>query len=48
MYGPIHYLSLLEQRAGALDQAAPLRGWELPEEFGTLRRLLESRMGRRG
>ena len=26
----------------------PLQGWDLPEEFGTLRRLLESRMGRRG
>ena len=25
-----------------------LQGWELPEEFGMLRRLLESRMGRRG
>ena len=23
-------------------------GWELPEEFGVLRRLLESRMGKRG
>ena len=23
-------------------------GWDLPDEFGTLRRLLESRMGRRG
>ena len=34
--------------SGALDQAAPLAGWELPEEFGVLRRLLESRMGRRG
>ena len=32
----------------ALYQAAPLQGWALPEEFGTLRRLLESRMGRRG
>ena len=31
-----------------MDQAAPLAGWELPEEFSTLRRLLESRMGRRG
>jgi len=31
-----------------LDQAAPLLGWELPEEFGILRRLLESRMGKRG
>ncbi len=48
VYDPIHYLPLLEQKTGALDQAAPLQGWDLPEEFGTLRRLLESRMGRRG
>ena len=48
VYGPIHYLPLLEQKIGALDQAAPLQDWDLPEEFGTLRRLLESRMGRRG
>ena len=48
VYDPIHYLSLLEQKIGALDQAAPLQGWDLPEEFATLRRLLESRMGRRG
>ena len=48
VYDPIHYLSLLEQKTGALDQAAPLQGWGLPEGFGTLRRLLESRMGRRG
>ena len=48
IYDPIHYLPLLERKTGALDQAAPLQGWELPEEFGTLRRLLESRMGRRG
>ena len=48
VYDPIHYLPLLEQKTGALDQAAPLRGWGLPEEFGTLRRLLGSRMGRRG
>ena len=48
VYDPIHYLSLLEQKTGALDQAAPLQGWDLPEEFGTLQRLLESRMGRRG
>ena len=47
-YDPIHYLPLLEWKTGALDQAAPLQGWELPDEFGTLRRLLESRMGRRG
>ena len=48
VYNPIHYLPLLEQRTGALDQAAPLQGWDLPEEFGTLRRLLPSRMGRSG
>ena len=48
VYDPIHYLPLLEQKTGALDQAAPLQGWDLPEEFGALRRLLESRMGRRG
>ena len=48
VYDPIHYLPLLERKSGALDQAAPLQGWELPEDFGTLRRLLESRMGRRG
>ena len=48
VFDPIHYLPLLERKTGALDQAAPLAGWELPEEFGMLRRLLESRMGRRG
>ena len=48
VYDPIHYLPLLERKPGALDQAAPRQGWALPEEFGTLRRLLESRMGRRG
>ena len=48
VFDPIHYLPLLEQKTGALDQAAPLRGWDLPEEFAALRRLLESRMGPRG
>ena len=48
VFDPVHYLPLLEQKTGALDQAAPLREWDLPEEFATLRRLLESRMGRRG
>ena len=48
VYDPIHYLPLLERKIGALDQAAPLQGWAMPDEFGTLRRLLESRMGRRG
>jgi len=48
VFDPLHYLALLEQKTGALDQAAPLVGWELPEEFDILRRLLESRMGKRG
>ena len=48
VFDPVHYLPLLERKTGALDRAAPLAGWELPEEFGVLRRLLESRMGRRG
>ena len=48
VFDPLHYLALLEQKIGALDQAAPLVGWDLPEEFATLRRLLEARMGKRG
>ena len=31
VFNPIHYLPLLKQKTGALDQAAPLAGWELPE-----------------
>ena len=48
VFDPIHYLPRLERKTAALDQAAPLPGWELPEEYRTLRRLLEARMGRRG
>ena len=48
VFDPIHYLPLLERKTGALEQAAPLQGWDLPDEISTLRRLLESRMGRRG
>ena len=48
VFDPIHYLPLLERKTAALNQAAPLQGWDLPEEYGTLRRLLEARMGRRG
>ena len=48
VYDPIHYLPLLEQKTAAPDQAAPRQGWDLPEEFATLRRLLESPMGPRG
>ena len=48
VYDPLHYLSLLEKKPGALDQAAALRGWKLDPAFGTLRRLLEARFGPRG
>ena len=48
VFDPLHYLALLEQKINALDQAAPLTGWELPEAFTTLRRLLEARMGKQG
>jgi len=48
VFEPLHYLALLEQKTGALDQAAPLVGWNLPEEFAIFRRLLEARMGKRG
>ena len=48
VFSPLHYLALLERKIGALDQAAPLVGWELPKEFATLRRLLEARMGKPG
>src|SRR3954463_4279758 len=48
VFDPLHYLALLEHKVGALDQAAPLVGWDLPEEFATLRRLLEARIGKRG
>jgi hypothetical protein len=48
VYDPLHYLALLERKTGALDQAAPLAGWDLPEVFAVLRRLLEARMGKHG
>jgi transposase len=48
IFDPLHYLSLLEQKTNALDQAAPLQGWELPEGFTELRRQMEGRLGKRG
>jgi hypothetical protein len=48
VFDPKHYLALLEQKPGALDQAAPLQSWNLPEGFQRIRRLLEHRMGNRG
>ena len=48
VYDPLHYLALIEQKINALDQAAPLADWKLPDQFTTLRRLLEVRMGKKG
>jgi len=48
IFHPLHYLALLERKTGALEQAAPLEGWQLPEEFARLRRLLEARLGKAG
>jgi len=48
VFDPLHYLALLEQKTRALDQAAPLAGWQLPECFITLRRLLEVRLNKHG
>ena len=45
---PLHYLALIEMKPGALDQAAALQGWALPEVFQHLRHLLEARLGNRG
>jgi hypothetical protein len=48
IFDPLHYLALLEQKTNALDQAAPLQGWQLPKEFTELRRQMEARLGKRG
>lgn len=47
-FDPLHYLPLIEQKINALDQAAPLQGWDLPEAYATLRRLMEARMNKHG
>ena len=48
IFEPRHYWALLERKPGALDHAAPLAGWPLPDEFLRLRRLLEARLGKPG
>ena len=45
---PLHYLALIETKPNALDQAAALQNWALPEVFQHLRHLLEARMGNKG
>jgi hypothetical protein len=48
VFDPLHYLALLEQKTRALDQAAPLAGWQLPACYLQLRRLLEARLKKQG
>ena len=48
VFDPIHYLPLIERKIMSFDQAAPLQGWELPDAFATLQRLLEARQGKAG
>jgi len=47
-YDPVHYLALLERKPGALDFGKPFDDWDLPEEFGVLRRRLEGELGSDG
>ena len=48
IFNPLHYLPLIERKIASFDQAAPLVGWELPDELTKLHRLLEARMGKAG
>jgi len=48
VFNPVHYLRLIERKIMAFDQAAPLQGWDLPDAFATLQRLLEARQGKAG
>jgi hypothetical protein len=48
VFDPVHYLRLIERKIMSFDQAAPLQGWELPEAFITIQRLLEARQGKAG
>ena len=45
VFDPVHYLPLIERKIMSFDQAAPLKGWDLPDAFKTLGRLLEARQG---
>ncbi|MFP5209297.1 MAG: IS21 family transposase [Acidobacteriota bacterium] len=48
IFDPLHYLALLEHKSRVLDQAAPLAGWQLPDGFAQLRRLLDARLKKHG
>lgn len=48
LYNPIHYLPLIERKPRSLDQAAPLKGWSLPDVFEKVKNCLEERDGKAG
>ncbi len=48
VFNPLHYPPLIERKIMAFDQASPLQGWELPDAFITIQRLLEARQGKTG
>jgi transposase len=48
IFEPLHYLPLLERKAGALEQALPLKDWYLPPVFDHLKMTLEHREGKKG
>ena len=43
IYDPWHYLSVLEQKPGALRNGAPFKQWELPDAIQEVRTQLEAR-----
>ena len=42
IYNPLHYLPLLQRKAGSLEHARPLADWNLPTCFSTLLNRLEA------
>jgi transposase len=48
IFDPSHYLRPLEQKSRAPEQAAPLAGWQLPDCFTHMRRLMELRLNKYG
>ena len=48
IFNPVHYLSLLERKTRAFEQAAPLQDWNLPACFVRLQSCLEESQGKQG
>ena len=46
IFDPLHYLALLERKTNALDQAAPLAGWELPRTVHVLETFARGTVGK--